>query len=208
MQYNQYSLGTEGKTFFILGERGTNVIVEKSLFSYFQKLKYVLRVFFHWYPFPFWRPEMGVLRGPSALPAVGSVTGTRALANISSLETLKAPLRTECRGPQDRPWAGPSRHLCSFVLLILQFLFLFFFSDFSTFSKCPAKLFKKKSSFSSFLMPSPLVLMVLIISWLGNGPPRRMGCRDPWDVHTGLGLTRLFCQNPFFTRSPTVLGLS
>lgn len=67
-------------------------VEEKSLFSYFQKLEYVLQVFFHWYPFPFRRPEVGVLREASALPAGsassragGRVTGTRALANISSL---------------------------------------------------------------------------------------------------------------------------
>lgn len=114
-------------------------------------------------------------------------------------------IENRVQGPQDRPCAGPSRHLCSFVLLILQFLFCVFFWFFYLF-KMSCKVVQEKSSFSSFLLPSPLVLMVLIISWLGNGPPRGMGCRDPGDVHTGLWLTRLFCQNPFFTRSPTVLG--
>lgn len=81
---------------------------------------------------------------------------------------------------------------------------LCFFSDFSTFSKCPAKLFKKRVPFlHSYAFPTG---PDGCNNRLGNGPPRRMGRRDPWGVHTGLWFTRLFCQNPFFTRSPTVLG--
>lgn len=53
MQYNKYSLGTEGKTFFILEERGTNVIVEEKSFFFFSEAKVCSPSFLSLVPFSF-----------------------------------------------------------------------------------------------------------------------------------------------------------
>lgn len=154
--------------------------------------------------FPF-GGEVGVLHGASALPAgsasskaVGSVTGTtRALANISFPCGTEGVIknRVQRTSEQTMSRAFPSC-LLLFPLNITIFVLCFFFIFLPLF-KMSCKAVQEKSSFAMFLMPSPLVLMVLMISWLENGPPGRMGCKDPWDVHIGLWLTRLFLPEPF-----------